>query len=1065
MTIGNSPHQGQVLDYSENFYQDDLSQWNVVGDVDVVDELGADDIVKLYDSLTGDSSITQLAINDIPCLDNVNIEFITGTSNSEYTTTYELSSYLSLKIEDGYWYAKNSVSSEDEFTKLNKAVRDNILYTLNINFAKRDNKIVADIWVYDPIYPEEQFFLGTLSDLNQDIWQSGDIQLKVMTDTENEEYSVYIDDISATHELDPISLKIENDILWVNNGGAWQILLSQINEKPLQISLFVNSYLEEFYLYVNGHNYGTQYFNGLLPYFDTYEVITSSETDGYRVYIDSFAFINLDSDFDLDGLTNTYENYIGTDMLNSDTDNDGMPDKWEYTYYPDLDPQVYDGDEDFDGDKIDNVDEFYAGTNPAKADSDNDGMPDEWELLYPDYLDPNKKQDADDHDDGDTLTNLEEYLVKTTLIGASTDPTKADTDDDGLIYGEGADKESSVLYSYSLDDYEVVNHALGLNPVLADRDSDGMGDAWEYMYGFDPGADDSNSDPDDDHITNYMEWDVFKDVNGVKFDPTASDSDNSRNEPNPDTLADDWEMYYFEDLDEVDSGDFDGDGFTNLREFTLGFNPDNDIDSDEDTLIDEWEMYYWPNDEELTHLPDDDDDHDDLTNKQEHDYFDYIFSPIDKHSLDENPVGDGDVLPDDWEMYYYLDLSETGTNDFDGDKVTDGYEFTYLLTDEYHPSSAQSIDGDTIPDDWEIFIIGDEGTYDDDDDPDGDRVPNLFEYYGKYDDQTADYLNPLDKSTNSIYDDTDSDGVFDDFEVYYGYDPNYITDGNHLNFDYDNDKLTLLDEFIGGEYGSALNPRDSTNSDSDSLPDDWERYYFGNLNQYNWLDADSDGLDNDDEFSYGADPTNPNSDGDCMLYDGWDIKSDGTKGPMNYASSKPQWIKDDCSQITSARYYQLTIFSSPPNDVQGAIENPDGFYIKLRVKTPGTARYQTEYGYMRYGYYSDHPAPHPYDDYVASTVMVRYKTVDEGAGEITDVKVRVYIQDSAGTGWTAYQSMGSWCYSSYHEVIRSFGPGYGNWYISQVEVRIEVVGNYFKTPRYFQLLVDEVDVTYSYTHA
>jgi hypothetical protein len=62
--------------------------------------------------------------------------------------------------------------------------------------------------------------------------------------------------------------------------------------------------------------------------------------------------------------------------------------------------------------------------NPKGNDTDGDGLPDDWEILY--GLDPFNRTDAMLDTDSDTLSNLQEFILK-------TNPTKYDTDDDGVL--------------------------------------------------------------------------------------------------------------------------------------------------------------------------------------------------------------------------------------------------------------------------------------------------------------------------------------------------------------------------------------------------------------------------------------------------------------------------------------------------------------------------------------------------------------------------------------------------------------------------------------------------------
>ena len=57
----------------------------------------------------------------------------------------------------------------------------------------------------------------------------------------------------------------------------------------------------------------------------------------------------------------------------TDTDGDGMADWWELTYFGGL---QRDGAGDADNDGLRDLYEYYAGTNPLEVDSDNDGLPD-----------------------------------------------------------------------------------------------------------------------------------------------------------------------------------------------------------------------------------------------------------------------------------------------------------------------------------------------------------------------------------------------------------------------------------------------------------------------------------------------------------------------------------------------------------------------------------------------------------------------------------------------------------------------------------------------------------------
>ena len=106
-------------------------------------------------------------------------------------------------------------------------------------------------------------------------------------------------------------------------------------------------------------------------------------------------------------------------------------------------------------------------------------------------------------------------------IGKCTDPTKTDTDDDGL-----SDSDEAWLYNTNPlvadtdgdgipDGIEV---SLGTDPNSVDTDEDGMPDGWEVYYELNPLVDDSALDLDNDGLFNHSEY-------AAGTNPAEEDSD------------------------------------------------------------------------------------------------------------------------------------------------------------------------------------------------------------------------------------------------------------------------------------------------------------------------------------------------------------------------------------------------------------------------------------------------------------------------------------------------------------------------------------------------------------
>jgi DNA/RNA-binding domain of Phe-tRNA-synthetase-like protein len=114
-----------------------------------------------------------------------------------------------------------------------------------------------------------------------------------------------------------------------------------------------------------------------------------------------------------------------------------------------------------------------------------------------------------------------------------------------------------------------------------DDDNDGMPDQWEASYGLDPFVDDAQYDMDGDGRTNISEY-----TSGTN--PAATDSDG-------DGVSDSDDIF---PLDSTEWGDVDGDG--------IGDNADTDDDND--GMNDEWEVLYGLNPEVNDALEDKDGD-------------------------------------------------------------------------------------------------------------------------------------------------------------------------------------------------------------------------------------------------------------------------------------------------------------------------------------------------------------------------------------------------------------------------------------------------------------------------
>lgn len=179
------------------------------------------------------------------------------------------------------------------------------------------------------------------------------------------------------------------------------------------------------------------------------------------------------------------------DASGKDVDRDGDMDSNDGIVWPDTDSDGITDflDTDSDGDGI--TDNLEAGSPPGTRDSDGDGIPDF------------RENDSD----GDGIAdNVEDANKNGVVDTGETDPTKADTDGDGLCDGssvvgsctgaeglKGTDSRKVDTDDDGLCDGSIVvapcaqsEGNLKTDPTKADTDGDGIPDGIEYLNGRDP---------------------------------------------------------------------------------------------------------------------------------------------------------------------------------------------------------------------------------------------------------------------------------------------------------------------------------------------------------------------------------------------------------------------------------------------------------------------------------------------------------------------------------------------------------------------------------------------------
>jgi|GEM_PF-3194749 outer membrane protein OmpA-like peptidoglycan-associated protein len=195
-------------------------------------------------------------------------------------------------------------------------------------------------------------------------------------------------------------------------------------------------------------------------------------------------------------------------------------DTWVFSYQTVVYGTVCVDDEatDTDGDTLTFHEECSAGSDPTKADTDDDGLNDAIEVKGQNQTDPTKA-DTDSDGVGDGVEDADQDGVYDSAT--ETDPTKPDTDGDGLKDGEEDADQDGTKDSGETD------------PRLADTDGDGLVDGLEQGVDSSGNAipnanptDPLKADSDGDGLSDAEEDSSGDGVLGSgETDPTLSDTD------------------------------------------------------------------------------------------------------------------------------------------------------------------------------------------------------------------------------------------------------------------------------------------------------------------------------------------------------------------------------------------------------------------------------------------------------------------------------------------------------------------------------------------------------------
>ena len=220
------------------------------------------------------------------------------------------------------------------------------------------------------------------------------------------------------------------------------------------------------------------------------------------------------SDQDGDGLTYGLEYLMNTQPNDPDSDNDGLPDGWEWKYG--LDPLSSSGMDgavaDPDGDGMSNLQE-YLYLQPSGWDNSNTASVLDNGVWWNGTIPVNDWNEEDAMQFNQPACGASGSDGTGTIILCDEDPVGNictngfDDDKDGFVDSADSDNDGDADCASDDDDGDGV---IDEDPAGWDTDGDGMPDGWEAANGLNAtspsNADGPNGDPDGDGLNNLLEY-------------------------------------------------------------------------------------------------------------------------------------------------------------------------------------------------------------------------------------------------------------------------------------------------------------------------------------------------------------------------------------------------------------------------------------------------------------------------------------------------------------------------------------------------------------------------------